>query len=237
MSEKKKSQPDLKPGRHTTLQDELNEVSERLFAEVDLVIEQVEGAVRALQHCDRDLAMQVRRSDTRVDREEVDIEEACLRILALHKPVAVDLRKVALILKVNEDLERIADHAGGVAKAVNYLGEREFPVWPPALVEMSSLIAPVCRRMKHALTDESRGESRELIKGDSELNKLARRVFEELEQLMGEDKISERAGLLAYRASRDIERIGDLCVDIAEDIIYLRTGEIVRHAKKRGVEV
>jgi phosphate transport system protein len=223
------------PGHRTPLQQELAVVSARLLHVADLVIGQVEGAVAALLSCDRDAAMQVRRSDDAVDVEEVNIEESCLKILALHKPVAIDLRKVTLILKVNEDLERIADHAGGVAKAVSYLGKQDSPAWPPALLEMAGQIGPIIQRTKRALLDESKGVSRELIAGDSTLNQLAKQVFEEVESLLREDKLSERAGLLAYRASRDMERIGDLCVDIAEDILYFRTGEIVRHAKERGI--
>lgn len=223
------------PGRKTPLQQELGNAMSRLLHEASLVIGQVEGAVDALQRCDRDAAMRVRRKDDAVDLEEVSIEESCLRILALHKPVAIDLRKVTLILKVNEDLERIADHAGGVAKAVSYLDDDDAPVWPPSLLEMSRLITPIIERTRQALLDESKGASRDLIAGDRTLNKLAKKVFEEVEGLLGDDQLSERAGLLAYRASRDMERIGDLCVDIAEDILYFRTGDIVRHAKERGI--
>jgi len=223
------------PGHATPLQQELSNAMSRLIHEAALVVGQVEGAVDALQRCDRDAAMRVRRKDDAVDREEVSIEESCLRILALHKPVAIDLRKVTLILKVNEDLERIADHAGGVAKAVSYLDKDDSPVWPPSLIEMSRVITPTIEQTRQALIDESKGASRELIAGDRTLNKLAKKVFEEVEGLLSNDDLSERAGLLAYRASRDMERIGDLCVDIAEDILYFRTGDIVRHAKERGI--
>ena len=150
------------PGHRTPLQQELAAVGDRLVREADLVIGQVEGAVAALISRDREAAMQVRRNDDAVDREEVNIEEACLKILALHKPVAIDLRKVTLILKVNEDLERIADHAGGVAKAVSYLDKNDAPAWPQALIEMSGLVGPIIRRTRQALIDESKGVSREL---------------------------------------------------------------------------
>lgn len=227
--------PEATPGHKTPLQEELQTLQSMLIHESEMVIGQVEGACAALRECDREAAMRVRRRDVVVDREEVSIEEACLKIIALHKPVAIDLRKVTMIMKVNEDLERIADHAGGVAKAVNYLAQKDTPRWPPSLLRMTEEVGPVCRKTRQALIDESKGASRDLIAGDRTLNKLARGVFEEVEMLLAADDLSERAGLLAYRASRDIERIGDLCVDIAEDIIYFRTGAIVRHAKDRGL--
>ncbi|MCB9847425.1 MAG: phosphate signaling complex protein PhoU [Phycisphaeraceae bacterium] len=222
----------VNPGHVTPLQQALARVNQRLLGEADLAIQQVQDAIAALKSCDREAAQRVRRADDIVDREEVDIEEDCLKILALHKPVAIDLRRTTLILKVNEDLERIADHASGVAKAVSYLDKADKPVWPPALIAMTEEIHPVIARAKRALTDESKGASRELIAGDRTLNKLAKKVFEQVEAGIAEDALSERAGLLAYRASRDLERIGDLCVDIAEDILYFRTGEIVRHTSK-----
>jgi len=222
-----------RPGKPTALEQELSGLMTRLRREADFVMRQVEAAIAALRSCDRAMARDVRRRDTEVDLEEVRIEELCLRLVALHQPVAVDLRRIMLVIKVNSDLERIADHASGVAKAVSYLDEASAaPTWPPALMEMADRVLPVCRTALRALTDESESAARELIEGDNALDALARRVFEEVEAAIESGGLDERPGLLAYRASRDLERIGDLCAGIAEDVIYVRTGRIVRHAKR-----
>jgi phosphate transport system protein len=220
------------PGKATPLEQELGGLLTRLRREADFVVRQVESAVAALRTCDRAMAAEVRRRDTEVDLEEVRIEELCLRLVALHQPVAVDLRRIMLAIKVNSDLERIADHASGVAKSVSYLGDAPAPAWPPALLEMAERVLPVCRTALRALTDESEDAARELIDGDNALDSLAHRVFEEVEEAIETDRLSERAGLLAFRASRDLERVGDLCAGIAEDVIYVKTGRIIRHAKR-----
>ncbi|RMH27839.1 MAG: phosphate transport system regulatory protein PhoU [Planctomycetota bacterium] len=223
-----------RPGHPSALAEEVARLNDRLQREAVVAVELVEQAVRALRSCDRALASEVRRRDTEVDREEIRIEEECIRLIALHQPVARDLRSLMIVIKVNADLERIADHATGVAKAVAYLGEAERPAWPRALLDLGERVIPLCHDTVRALGQRDGAAAQSLIGADKTLDRLTKKVVEEVESAIADGSLSRRAGLLAFRASRDLERIGDLCVNICEDIVYADTGRIVRHAGKLG---
>lgn len=220
------------PGHPSALHDEIDLLNKRLQSEAVLAVELVEQAVEALRNCDREGASEVRRRDTEVDQEEVRIEEECIRVIALHQPVARDLRSLMLIIKSNADIERIADHASGVAKAVSYLGSEPAPKWPTSLIELAERIIPMCHDTVQALGQRDEARAQKIIEGDDMIDQLTKRVVDEVEEAIGSGALSRRAGLLAYRASRDLERIGDLCANICEDIVYVRTGKIMRHAKR-----
>lgn len=221
-----------KPGHPSALNEEIDRLSRRLQSEAVLAVELVENAVDALRKCDREEASEVRRRDTEVDEEEVRIEEECIRLIALHQPVARDLRALMIVIKANGDIERIADHASGVAKAVSYLGDEAAPTWPTSLIELAERVIPLCHDTVRALGQRDEATAKRIIEGDAMIDRLTRQVVEEVEDAIGSGALTRRAGLLAYRASRDLERIGDLCANICEDILYVRSGKIVRHAKR-----
>ena len=224
-----------RPGRASALADEIARLNSRLQSEAVLAVDLVEHAVRSLRACDRAAAQEVRRRDSEVDAEEIRIEEECIRLVALHQPVARDLRAIMIVIKANADLERIADHANGVAKAVTYLSKDEpTPNWPTSLIELGERIIPLCHDTVRALGQRDEEIAQRIIEGDEAIDRITRRVVDEIEEAIGVGACSRRAGLLAYRASRDLERIGDLCVNICEDIVYAMSGRIIRHAKKLG---
>ena len=225
-----------KPGHPSALAEEVARLNHRLQREAVLAVELVEQAVRALRECDRAGAAEVRRRDTEIDREEIRIEEECIRLIALHQPVARDLRSLMIVIKVNADLERIADHATGVAKAVAYLQDDERPAWPAALIDLGERVIPLCHDTMRAMGQRDGDAALRLIESDKTLDRLTKRVVTEVEAAIGDGTLSRRAGLLAFRASRDLERIGDLCANICEDVVYASTGRIVRHAKRFGAE-
>lgn len=225
-----------KPGHPNVLHEEIDCLTSRLQSEAVLAVELVEQAVTALRNCDKESASDVRRRDTEVDEEEVRIEEECIRLIALHQPVARDLRALMIVIKANGDIERIADHASGVAKAVSYLGDEAPPTWPTSLIELAERTIPLCHDTVRALGQRDEASARAIINGDDIIDRLTREVVEEVEESIGAGSLTRRAGLLAFRASRDLERIGDLCANICEDILYVRTGKIVRHAKRLSAE-
>lgn len=225
-----------RPGHPSVLNEEIDRLNRRLQSEAVLAVELVEHAIEALRKCDRDAASEVRRRDTEVDEEEVRIEEECIRLIALHQPVARDLRALMIVIKANGDIERIADHASGVAKAVSFLGDESAATWPTSLIELAERIIPLCHDTVRALGQRDEATAQQIIDGDAMIDRLTREVVEEVEEAIGAGTLSRRAGLLAYRASRDLERIGDLCANICEDILYVRSGKIVRHAKRLSPE-
>lgn len=215
----------------TEFHTELESLLQRLQREALLTVELLEHAVGAFKVCDKAAAAAIRRRDDEIDREEVKIEEETLRLMALHQPVASDLRRLTLVIKVNADLERIADHGMGLCKVVQLLDEPHPVSWPLAVVEMADRIVPRAHEAVRTLQRLDAQSAERLIQNDATMDMLWRRAFEEIEAAAQHGRLSMRAALLAFRAGRELERIADLFSSVCEDIIYMQTGRIVRHTK------
>jgi phosphate transport system protein len=201
----------------------------------------LEGSLAALKSLDVEAAKQVRRTDDQVDLEEVAIEEEAYELLALHHPYGRDFRTVAFCLRVNADMERVADHASSIAKVVTRLAElpgtRQLRL-PTALVELADRVPQICHALLRAVLDEDIDAAQRIVTSDQVIDQLDRRLFEEVQELvqsLGRSDDAITIGLLVYRASRELERVGDLMAAVAEDVVYLGTGQIIRHAKRRGL--
>lgn len=221
------------PRARATFDSKLQALKRRLVQEAASAVAMVEGSLDALWNLDGERAREVRLGDDRIDREEVAIEQECFQLLALEQPMASDFRKVAFVLKVNADVERIGDHASGIAKVCTKLDRAHPPSWPVAIKELGKRLPAQCHRLLRAILDEDVAEARGIIAADEVIDELEKQVFEETVQLMRHESDQLGNGLLLYRLGREMERIGDLLKSIAEDIVYLGTGEIVRHEKRR----
>lgn len=221
-------------GPRATLDRALVALKKRLVAEGTIAVSMLESALEALWKLDVARAKEVRRNDDRVDREEVEIEQECYRLMTLQHPFARDFRVLTFILKVNGDLERVADHATSIAKVTQRL-EFDAPPreWPTSLVEMGQRVTVMCHSLLRAVLDEDAMVAAQIVGEDKTIDVLERRLFDEIEDLMRKDPGWVRNGLLMYRVGRELERVGDLMKNIAEDVIYLATGSIVRHESKR----
>jgi phosphate transport system protein len=233
MPQSQSSTSNVTPEPRRSFDAEVRSLKERLLREATLAIGMLEGALEALWKLDRPGAQAIRERDERVDAEEVAIEECALRLLTLQAPVARDLRLLTFVLKVNSDLERIADHAKSIAKVVKKFPEGSPPVWPTALVELGQRVPMACHQLLRALHDEDPETARAIVANDATIDALHRQLFAETLDLMGTRPNSQATGLLVYRLGRELERVGDLLTNIAEDIIFLRTGQIVRHERKK----
>jgi len=181
--------------------------------------------------CDRniELAKEVIDADKVVDQTEVEIEEDCLKILALHQPFAGDLRHVATVLKINSDLERIADLACNIAdRAVGLHRYANFPI-PDDLARMIGFAAEMVRQAIDAFIDTDAELAKKIISQDRTVDELQLSVIAGIKSLMKQEPDIVSASLHCFSVSRHVERIADHAVNIAEDVIYLATGEIVRH--------
>jgi phosphate transport system protein len=212
----------------------LKQLKLRLIQEAGLAIDMLQGALDALWKLDVQAATEVRGRDDRIDREEVEIEAECIRLLALEHPFARDLRVITFILKVNSDLERVADHASSIAKVAGRIDASNPPKWPTALQEMGQRVPVMCHTLLRAVLDEDAAIAAQVVAEDETIDMLEKRLFEETETLMRQEPSLLRNGLLIYRTGRELERVGDLMKNIAEDVIYLATGSIVRHEQKRA---
>ena len=193
------------------------------------VEENVREAVRAVTRRDATLAQAVIDRDDLVDQQEVAIEEECLKILALHQPVAHDLRFLVAILKLNHTLERIGDLAVNIAKRAKYLAAQ------PRLEVLIdfTLIAEKAQTMLHksldALINMDLALAREVGVADDEVDALNRETYARVKELLRERPDDIEALITLLNISRHLERIADHASSIAEDVIYLIEGKIVRH--------
>lgn len=205
----------------------------RLMREATLAVDMLERSLQALREGDQELAREIRRTDDRLDLEEIEIEHEAYRILMLEQPVASDFRILAFVLRANGAIERVGDHATSVAKIVKKL-EAHGPVdLPTPLGEMVERVPLMCHALIRSVLEEDVDAARQVMKDDDIIDDLDDQLFDEIARQIERDPAQAVRGLLLHRVSRELERTGDLMADIAEDLIYMITGEIVRHEKRR----
>ena len=215
---------------------ELQERLEKLILRLDLMGMRVEqalsDAIHAIKNGNVEAGEDVNQHDSAIDREEVEIEQECIRLLALYQPAAIDLRTICTIIKVNSDLERIADLAAGVGRRVKHTVENkiDFECYGDFdyLVSITTdILGKTVRTLK--ATDSS--TARKIIKADDDIDSCYKKFVSGI--LANQDRSTEtvETALTMINLAKAMERIGDLCTNIAEDIIFLKTGDIVRHAE------
>lgn len=222
------------PEPGATLAHELVRLRRRLVTEASYAIHMLESSLLALWEADAVRAADVRAREEHVDREEVEIEQECLRLMTLQQPFAHDFRLLTFCLKVNLDVERVADHASSIAKIAKALGAGHETTWPTALRDMGDRVPAMCHDLLRAVLREDADAAREVIGADKVIDQLDKRLFQEVKSWIAGEPESVDMALLAYRVGRELERVGDLMANIAEDVVYLVTGTIVRHTKRRN---
>ncbi len=214
------------------LQNEIEKLKKKIILYGDMIEKNLGNAIRSIQAKDAELARRVLEADNLADQWEIDTEEECLKILALHQPVAVDLRFIIAVLKINNDLERIGDEAVNIA-------ERSLRISPLTLPGSAVDFAPLCGRVQEtlrncldALVRLDAGLAHKVRTSDDEIDEMVHVLFVHLK-----DEIKKYPGqtdqLVEYlRVCRHLERIADHATNIAEDVIYMIEGSIVRHRQE-----
>lgn len=210
---------------------ELAQLRRRVMRSASVAIDMLEASIAALWGVDHDTASEVRARDDIIDGEEVAIERECLRLLTLRRPYGQDFRLVTFCLKVNADIERVADHATSIAKVTLRLDPSEPPRWPTALVELADRTPVMCHSLLRAVLDEDVQTAQTLVEGDRVFDSLNKRLFDEIAATVESHPTRACDALLMYRLGRDLERVGDLMANIAEALVYLVTGDIIRHQR------
>lgn len=211
------------------LQRDLEAVKSQLLDMGGLVEKVSNQAITALQERDTELSAGVHELDLTIDQQEVKIEEECLKILALHQPVATDLRFVVCIMKVNNDLERMGDLAINIAERASYLSSHEPLGVPLDFHRMAELALEMVKESLSALLNLDTHLARKVLAKDDEVDEINRQMFEILEEIMLKDPTTIRRAIHLLSASRHLERIADLATNIAEDVVFLVEGEVIRH--------
>jgi len=189
----------------------------------------VRDATRAIEERDEVLARQVIDNDLKLDEMEVQVEESCLKILALYQPVATDLRFIIAVLKINNDLERVGDLAVNVAERAAFLATQ-----PPVDISfdfqcMASKAQEMLKRSLDALVGFNAEMADEVCVSDDEIDAMNRQVYLMVEEAIHAHPHQTESLIHTLSVSRHLERIADHATNIAEDVIYMINGSIVRH--------
>lgn len=212
------------------LQRQFDRLKKSILTLGALVEEAVEKAIRAAESRDGALAQQVIDGDQRIDLMELDVEEECLHTLALHQPVAFDLRFVVATLKINSDLERIGDLAANIAEQTIMLGEQPAPAeLPMDLRAQGRSVRTMLKRSLDALVNVDPDEAQAVREADTRVDEVHRQTYRNVAQAIRDrpDHVEQMIQLLSI--SRRLERIADHCCNIAEDVLYMARGEMARH--------
>ena len=208
---------------------DLENLEKRLLLLGARVEDAVRKSVLALRKGRKDLAEEVIRGDVEIDREEVTLEDLCLKVLALHHPVANDLRFVTAILKINNDLERIGDLAVNVSRRALALPQ---PLAAPAPAELEVLLENIVLMLREALDAFVQADvrlARRVLGQDEAVNRAYRAIVDGTVAALKAHSVDVDAAVLYMNAAKNLERIADHATNIAEDVVYIVEGEIIRH--------
>jgi phosphate transport system protein len=218
----------------TTLQGKIAELKEKLFTMAGIVEEMVANSIKALVNRDAVLAEEVISvAEDRVNRLEIENEDAAINLMALHQPEASDLRTLVMVIKINNDLERIGDHAVNIAEAAEFLITR--PSVKP-LIDIPLMAEHTVSMLKDSLDGFARMDAvlaRDCCGRDSVVDALNTKIKAELMTYMAGDPDTIERALKLLMVSLNLERIADLATNISEDVIYIVTGEVIKHGAGR----
>ncbi len=214
------------------LERDLASLQRDLMTLASSVEEAIHKAIRSLELRQPPLAQQVIDGDRQIDLDENHVEEECLKMLALHQPVAVDLRRITAALKINAELERMGDLAEDIAERAIHLAQLPPIRMPVQLQRMTDMTTSMVRQSLDAFVNLDVRLARTVCRLDDEVDRYNNEIIGELIRVMQSSPEAVEAGLSWFSATRHLERIADHATNIAEDVVYLAEGEIIRHRPK-----
>lgn len=215
----------------SVLSNELTELRRQILTMGASVEQRINQAFRAILEHDHNSAEAVRSGDDEIDEMEVRIEQECLRVLALSHPVAGDLRFILAVMRINGNLERIADHAHSIAKRVLDLEHLPAIKVPDALLKMIEETRVMYGGALKALADEDSSLARMVRRSDQRVDDLQKEIFAWVKQCITANVECSDAAIDLLSVARKLERIADVSTNIAEDVIFLTEGNVVRHTR------
>ncbi|MBN1895139.1 phosphate signaling complex protein PhoU [bacterium] len=211
------------------LRKEIEKAKKSLLILGGAVEHQLNLSVQSLLDRDDKLARRVIENDSQIDKLEVDLEEECLKILALYQPVAMDLRYIISIIKINSDLERIGDLAVNIAERAEFLSGHVRVKTPFDFTSMADKVKAMLNKSLNAFVDMKVPLACEVLEIEEQVDELNREVYRIAVDEMKKAVPEPESFLQMISVSRYCERIADHCTNIAEDVIYMAEGKIVRH--------
>jgi phosphate transport system protein len=211
------------------LQRQIETLKKKILTVGALVEEAIAKSVSSLIHRDTRLAEEVIGADDTIDRSEVDVEEEVLKTLALHQPVAADLRFVIAVLKINSDLERMGDIARNISKKARFIARTEGFRTPVDFRDMAAKAQSMVRQSLDALVNADTKTARLVRGADDDVDRMRKDIQNRLESEIALHPQDTECLIRLISVSRHLERLADMATHIAEDVIYMVEGEIVRH--------
>jgi phosphate transport system protein len=214
------------------LQLDLHELHKDLLSMCSAVEDMIHRAVDQLADPSLEDAKKLIAEDTEIDRWDVRIEESCLKILALHQPVAIDLRRITTVLKISGELERVADLAVNITERARGLLDGPNVIVPDRLKDMAAHAVEMLHRSIDAYVELDSQKARQVCADDDKVDEANRMLIADLISYMHQEPDRLDSLMHLFSAVRQVERVADHATNIAEDVVYLVEGRIIRHAKK-----
>ncbi len=211
------------------LKREIENLKKKILSLSAVVEESVRQAVESVEKQNEALATRVIEADPNIDYLEVEVEEECLKILALYQPVAIDLRFVVAVLKINDDLERIGDLAVNIAERAAFLATKNKPNILFEFSKMAEKAQIMLKESLDALVNMDSALAQRVCTADDEVDALNRKMYDQVKAGIRNQPENLECLIHLLSISRHLERIADLATNVAEDVIYMVEGEIVRH--------
>lgn len=210
---------------------ELEKIKKKLLTLGSMVEERVQMVLKAIDSADAELANQIIKTDYQIDEMEVEIEEECLKALALYQPVAIDLRFIIAVIKINNDLERIGDQAVNIAeRLITITKNKSMDEFFFDYSTMGNKAQDMLKLSLDSLINMDVDDAYKVVTKDDEVDRIKHEAYDRIKAAMKEhpNRIGYLINLLLI--SRHLERLADHTTNIAEEVIYLIEGEIIRHA-------
>lgn len=217
--------------------EKLNKLKEKIIEQGNLVESMIEKSIRGLINKDKALLLEVIQIDEpRTNEAEIEIDEMCINLIARFQPMAQDLRTIIMILKMNNDLERIADMAENISESALFLIER--PMVKP-LIDLPKMAEETMRMLKDSIDSFIKNDpklAKSVCERDDVVDAYRDQILRELVTYMISDPTTIERALHLERISRNLERIADLATNIGEDVIYIVEGKVIKHGRYKEGE-
>ena len=215
----------------TIFEDELSDLKVQILKMGSLVEEAIDRSIKSLVGRDSDLARQVIENDTRINAFDVSVDEECIRLIALRQPTAGDLRFITTAMKITTDLERMGDYAVDICERALELNEE--PQLKPYIdiPRMAEIAEGMVRDALQAFLEKNTSLAYEVIKRDDEVDQLTVQIFNELLLFMIKDSSTITRAIKISYISKYLERIADHATNLAEMVVYMNEGKMIRHTR------
>ena len=208
---------------------EVDRLIEDLITFGGSIEDQLNDSISALMEGSIKGARRVIKNDADMDQLEVEMEEECLKLLALHQPLANDLRQIVSVLKINHDLERIGDHATNIAQRALDLDPLPRVDLPQDILAMSKQARLMLRVSLLAFVESDQMLTHGVFEMEDQIDELNKVIFKQQIKAIKETPAEAEQRILMLSVCKQLERVGDLASNIAEDVVYLMSGDIIRH--------